>query len=148
MAAWWGAPGDVESEYFGRVEPVERFLALLDGRPVGMVQSYLWESFPQEARGVGARPGELGIDYLLGEADAVGRGVGPEMLRAFLARARTEALGLTGVRVDVAEANRRSWRCLEKLGFVREAEGVAVAGEPGPHYVYALAFTGDRRSPP
>lgn len=119
---------------------MERFIALLDRRPVGMVQSYLWESFPEEARGVGARPGELGIDYLLGEAAAVGRGVGPEMLQAFLARARTETVGLTGVRVDVAEANRRSWRCLEKVGFVREAEGVAVVGEPGPHYVYVLRF--------
>ena len=61
------------------------------------------------------------------------------MLEAFLAQVALRGGGVGSVRVDVAEANRRSWRCLEKLGFERVASGVTIAGEPGPHYVYRLA---------
>lgn len=137
VTRWWGEPGDLKAEYFLAGDPVAYFLARLDGRPIGLVQHYHWADFPAEAEGIGAGPDEDAIDYFLGEAELLGAGLGPAMLQAFLdevvwrGRAR-------GVRVDVAEANRRSWRCLEKLGFRREREGVTVAGEPGPHYVYAL----------
>jgi aminoglycoside 6'-N-acetyltransferase len=134
---WWGEPENVQADHFDLDQPVDRFIALLDGSPVGLVQCYRWSDFPDEAQAVEAREGELGIDYLLGEADLIGRGVGPAMLKAFLSHVVLHD-GVTGVRVDVAEANQRSWRCLEKLGFERAANGVTVAGEPGPHYVYVL----------
>jgi aminoglycoside 6'-N-acetyltransferase len=134
---WWGEPDNVEADHFALDQPVDRFIALLDGAPVGLVQCYRWGDFPDEAQAVGARQGELGIDYLLGEADLIGRGLGPAMLNAFLSEVVPRGRA-SGVRVDVAEANRRSWRCLEKLGFERVANGVTVAGEPGPHYIYVL----------
>jgi RimJ/RimL family protein N-acetyltransferase len=61
------------------------------------------------------------------------------MIAAFLKRLVSGRGDITGVRVDVAEGNRRSWRTLEKLGFVRTLAGVSVPGEAGPHYVYLLA---------
>lgn len=75
VKTWWGEPRGVEEEYFDVQEPVDRFLSLLDGRPVGMVQACRWSDFPDEARAVGAHEGELGIDYLLGEAELIGRGL-------------------------------------------------------------------------
>lgn len=139
VAQWWGPP---EDEDFDTDEPVDHLVALYDGRPVGMVQCYRWEDFPLEAANIGAQPGEIGVDYLIGEGQLIGRGLGPAMLRAFL-----ETRGGAGVRVDVAEANRRSWRCLEKLGFRRTLSGVSVPGEPGPHYVYALPLRPDLGTP-
>jgi RimJ/RimL family protein N-acetyltransferase len=62
------------------------------------------------------------------------------MLDAFLARFTAAGSEVTGVRIDVAEANRRSWRCLEKLGFQRDRSGVSIEGEPGPHYIYVRAL--------
>lgn len=138
VRAWWGDPDGLEAECFEVDEPVDRFVALLDGRPVGLVQCYRWSDFPDGARVVGAGEGELGIDYLLGEPELIGRGLGPAMLSAFLSQVALTAEDVNGVRVDVAEANRRSWRCLEKLGFERVASGVTVAGEPGPHHIYLL----------
>lgn len=85
-----------------------------------------------------ARPDEDGLDYFLGEPELLGTGLGPAMLQAFLDQVVTPARVPGGVRIDVAEANRRSWRCLENLGFRRTLEGVSIANEPGPHYVYAL----------
>lgn len=134
VRAWWGEPEAAERELFVD-EPVDRSVVLLEGRPIGIVQCYRWSDFPDEAHVVQAVEGELGIDYFLGELELIGRGLGPAMLESFLSHV---AEGVNRVRVDVAEANRRSGRCLEKLGFEQVASGVTVAGEPGPHYVYLL----------
>jgi len=39
--------------------------------------------------------------------------------------------GVAGIRVVVAAENRRSWRCLEKLGFVRDGPAREIEGEEG-----------------
>ena len=137
---WWGQPGDMEAEYFRHGEPVHYFLALMDGSPVGVIEHYRWSDYPSEAEPLGAQSGEDGIDYFLGEAGLTGRGLGPAMLQSFLTQIVRADSSVRGVRVSVSESNRPSWRCLEKLGFRREREGVADAVEPGPHFVYALGF--------
>lgn len=139
---WWGPPGDLVAEYLTSPEPVRYFIALLDARPVGLIQHYHWVDFPVEAEGIGAEPEEDGIDYFLGDPELLGAGHGPAMLQSFLDGV-LRAGPARGVRIDVPEANRRSWRCLEKLGFTRVREAAVVAGEPGPHYVYALRLSGD-----
>lgn len=141
VSQWWGPPRDLEAEYLTSAEPVRYFIALLDTRPVGLIQHYRWADHPVEAQGVGADPDEDGIDYFLGDPELLGAGHGAAMLQSFLHRV-VRAGQARGVRIDVAEANRRSWRCLEKLGFTRDRAGVFVAGEPGPHYVYALRLSG------
>lgn len=142
VTRWWGPLADPEAEYLTSPEPVSYFIALLDAQPAGLIQHYRWADFPVEADGIGAAPDEDGIDYFLGDPELLGAGHGPAMIQAFL-DAVVRAGPARGVRIDVAEANRRSWRCLEKLGFTREREGVLVAGEPGPHYVYVRRLTGD-----
>ncbi|HWD65376.1 MAG TPA: GNAT family N-acetyltransferase [Solirubrobacteraceae bacterium] len=146
VARWWGEPADLETEYFGTADPVDYFVALRDGRPIGLVQHYRWADFPGEAESIGATADEISIDYFLGDANLIGAGLGPAMLEAFLDQVVRPG-SARGVRLDVAEANRRSWRCLEKLGFRREQEGVLVEGEPGPHYVYALGLPGRAQQP-
>lgn len=138
VTKWWGEPGDLEAEYITGTDPVRYFIALLDDRPVGLVQHYHWSDFPADAAVIEARPDEDGMDYFLGEPELLGTGLGPAMLRAFLQQVVTQNRTRRGVRLDVSEANRRSWRCLEKLGFERTLDGVSITGEPGPHYVYAL----------
>ena len=97
-----------------------------------MIQTYQWRDWPKEAERVGAQPDEAGIDYLIGDPALIGRGIGPEMIRAFIAKVIGPDLGL---RTNVAVANERSWRCLEKLGFVRDPETRMVPDEVGPQYV-------------
>lgn len=138
VVEWWGDPKDLEAEYISGTDPVRYFIALLEDRPVGLVQSYHWSDFPDDAQVIEAEPDEDGMDYFLGPPELLGRSIGPAMLSAFLAQVVRAAPRIAGVRLDVSEANRRSWRCLEKLGFQRTLEGVSIADEPGPHYVYAL----------
>lgn len=138
VSTWWGEPPDVEEEYFGD-EPVSAFIAHLDGQPVGMVQRYVWIDYPTEAAAVDAQPGEVGIDYFISEPELTGRGFGWAMLSAFLRQMVFSDHDVSGVRVDVDIENERSWRCLQRLGFEREANARDLAGNARPHYIYLLS---------
>ena len=137
---WWGEPGDLRAEYLSAGEPANHHIVLERDQPIGLIEHYHWRDYPNEAQVTGAGPDEDGFDYFLGEPELIGQGRGPAMLSAFLTQVVRSDPAIAGVRLDVAEANRRSWRCLEKLGFQRCRAGVTVPGEPGPHYVYALRF--------
>jgi uridine kinase/RimJ/RimL family protein N-acetyltransferase len=136
VSPWFGPPANAEQDPLGEQDAVHRFIAARGGRPIGMIQTYRWSDFPENAAAVGARVGESGMDYLIGELDQIGHGVGPALIAAFLEQHAAHRGDVSGVRVDVSEANRRSWRCLEKAGFHRDREGVILPGQKGPHYVY------------
>jgi len=78
-------------------EPAEDLLALVDGEPVGLVQRCRWEDWPEDRAqllsgsggAVDVPPGALTVDYLLGSPDAIGRGLGPEVIAAACAEAWT-----------------------------------------------------------
>ena len=124
---WWRDP--VELAIAKRIEGIEedrteQYLVVADGRPVGMIQTYLVADSPEWEAIVGAEPGLAGVDLLIGEPDAVGHGLGPQVLAQFareivFASPQTNALVAT-----VEEPNRRSWRAFEKAGFrhVRDVE--------------------------
>jgi aminoglycoside 6'-N-acetyltransferase len=137
---WWGEPADLQAEYLSPGEPANHRIVLDGGQPIGLIEHYHWRDYPKEAEVIDARADEDGFDYFLGELELIGQGLGPAMLSAFLAQVVRADPEIAGVRLDVAEANRRSWRCLEKLGFRRQRAGVTVPDEPGPHYVYGLRF--------
>ncbi|WP_412539280.1 GNAT family N-acetyltransferase [Longispora sp. K20-0274] len=142
VRAWWrdvpDSPAAVERKYGPRVDgaaPTRVFVMEDDGTPVGFLQCYRHADYPDEERAVGL-PGAAGIDYLVGEPDRTGRGVGSAAIAAFV----PVVLGLFPeveqvVAVPVA-ANRASCRALERAGFtlvdVREVEPGA-----GPGAIYA-----------
>jgi uridine kinase/RimJ/RimL family protein N-acetyltransferase len=136
VSPWFGPPANAEQDPLGEQDAVHRFIALLADRPIGLIQIYRWSDFPENAAVVGANAGDVGMDYLIGEADQIGHGLGPALIEAFLDQHASHRGEVTAVRVDVSEANRRSWRCLEKAGFRRDREGVLFPGQKGPHFVY------------
>ena len=124
---WWRDGGQslahAEDALAGR-DPTRYFLIVLDGRPVGMIETYLVADNPDWGATIGEGEGAAGLDLFIGEEDAVGRGVGPGVLAQFardvvFARPETQAVVAT-----VEEPNRRSWRAFEKAGFrhVRDVE--------------------------
>jgi aminoglycoside 6'-N-acetyltransferase len=132
VAQWWGAPPSLEevaAEYepqLSREDSTRIYVVNLDGRQIGMTQTYLWAHNEPEATEIGALPGEAGIDYFIGEPDLLGQGVGALMLGCFLKQIVFADPTVTGVRVPIDIRNERSWRCLQKLGFER--------GEPLPRH--------------
>jgi aminoglycoside 6'-N-acetyltransferase len=128
VAEWWRDPLEIAAEkrqaaLEGRRD-VEHYVILEDERPVGMIQTYRVGDYPEWGELVGAEPEAAGVDLFVGEPDAVGRGLGPEILREF-ARAVVFARPETTAAVaTVEEANTRSWRAFERAGFthVRDVE--------------------------
>jgi aminoglycoside 6'-N-acetyltransferase len=142
---WWrDSLDDSIAEYeqaIDGLDPTDHYLIVVDGRSVGMIQTYLvsdhrdWEEIVQVGEGV------AGVDLLVGEEELTGRGLGPQVLEAF---AEDVVFGNPATHACVAavdEANRRSLRAFEKAGFryVRDLE------EDGrPHRLMRL----DRRYAP
>jgi aminoglycoside 6'-N-acetyltransferase len=124
VARWWREPVEKElAEYRDAIEgrePTDHYLIAVDGRPTGMIQTYLVSDYPDWDEIVHVGPGVAGVDLLIGEPEEVGRGLGPEILATFV----REHAAAPSVVATVEEENRRSWRAFEKAGFrhVRDVE--------------------------
>jgi len=105
-------------------EPTDHYLIVLDGGPVGVIQTYLVVDHPDWAALIDAGEGVAGVDLLIGEERLTGRGLGPQVLETFARDVVFAAPGTVACVATVEEANRRSWRAFEKAGFrhVRDVE--------------------------
>jgi aminoglycoside 6'-N-acetyltransferase len=151
VVRWWNhetSPEAVERDFGPSArgeEPSEDWIAVLDGTPLGLVQRCRIADYPEfeeELAAFVAVPGEAAlIDYLIGDARATGQGLGPAMIRSMAEKTWREWPDAPAVIAAVAAGNRRSWRALEKAGFVRVASGDLEPDNPvdGPlHHVYRL----------
>ena len=147
---WWRESGDaetVEAAYGPAIDgadPTELLIAELDGRPIGMLQRYLLADNPEYQRALepaGAPRTAAGLDYLIGEPELTGRGLGPLIIAEGSAGAWPAHPDISAIVVAVQVDNRRSWRALEKAGYRRMWSGVVESGDPsddGPSHVYVL----------
>ncbi|MEO9007763.1 MAG: GNAT family N-acetyltransferase [Candidatus Dormibacter sp.] len=147
VARWWGPGPDLaafETEYgpgIDGTDPTQVFLAELEGRPAGLIQRYRNRDHPSWDQQVQV-PNAVSIDYYLGEPHLIGKGIGPQMIAAFVEQLFADYVDITSVTVGVLQENRPSWRALEKAGFVRVRSQHLESDEPwdrGPGYVYALS---------
>jgi aminoglycoside 6'-N-acetyltransferase len=144
IAEWYLSASTIDEELadlhqsLGVGQPTQALVALEGDRPIGWCQWYLCGEYPEHASGVDAAPGDIGIDYAIGEPSVVGRGVGTELIAALVNHARLRYPG-AGIIADPEVGNWASRRVLEKNGFRLVAERV-VASEPsgGPMAIYRL----------
>jgi aminoglycoside 6'-N-acetyltransferase len=142
---WWRDSVDKSIAHYedalaGR-DPTDNYLIVLDGRPIGMIQTYLVSDHPEWEEVVSVGPGVAGVDLLIGEPELVGQGLGPRILEEFVRNVVFARPGTHACVAAVEEQNRRSWRAFEKAGFryLRDVE------EDGlPHRLMRL----DRRYAP
>lgn len=146
---WWPEPHDpasVESRFLPvaqGLDTTEGFVILDDASPIGYIQRYRLADEPEWRRAVAVAidvPDEAaGIDYLIGDPSAIGRGVGSQAITAFVVEL-WESLGdITVVVVAVQQLNLASWRALEKARFQRVWAGKLDTDDPsdqGPAFLY------------
>jgi RimJ/RimL family protein N-acetyltransferase len=135
VARWWR--DDIQeslAEYRAGLEgrePTDHYLIVLDGRAIGMIQTYLVADYQDWEEIVQVGPGVAGVDILIGDEDQVGRGLGPKILAQFV----RDVVTADAVVATVEEPNRRSWRAFEKAGFRRVRD---VEEEGLPHRLMRL----------
>jgi aminoglycoside 6'-N-acetyltransferase len=137
---WWDEHAtyeDVARHYLPAIEgrePVDLYLILLDGRPVGFIQSYLLADHPDFAERVGLGAGVAGVDLFVGEEELTGQGLGTDVLRAFVREVVFAEPGTTACIADPDVRNTASIRAFEKAGFRRVGEFL----EPSDGQMHAL----------
>jgi len=138
----------VEAEYGPCIDgddPTELFVIETDGGPVGFIQRYRISDNPSWVTAlavVGDTSAAVGFDYAIGVLDATGRGVGSEAIRQLVADTFSSYPDVDSVVVALQQANRASWRALERVGFERRWAGLLDSPDPsdaGPSYVYVLS---------
>ncbi len=123
VARWYLAGSSLEAELgdirlsVSGAQPVHMFVVLHDDEPVGWCQWYVCEIDPAWASEMGAQPGDVGVDYAIGDAARVGGGVGTELIAVLVRLVRSVRPGC-GIVADPDAENQASRRVLEKNGFV------------------------------
>lgn len=147
---WWQhnpAPGAVEADFGPSVDgadPTEVLIVAERGRPVGLVQRYRIGDHPEWHHAlavVDASPDAVGIDYLIGEPHAIGRGLGTAMIRQFVDDVWRRYPAAPAVVVAVQQHNPASWRALENVGFRRVWSGTLQsddASDAGPSHICTI----------
>jgi RimJ/RimL family protein N-acetyltransferase len=122
VAGWYLAGSSLEAELadirmsVSGAQAVHMFVVLHDDEPVGWCQWYLCAEDPEWAAEVGAEPGDVGVDYAIGDAAQVGGGAGTQLIGALVRLVRAARPGC-GILADPDAQNTASRRVLEKNGF-------------------------------
>jgi aminoglycoside 6'-N-acetyltransferase len=155
VEAWWPwlhgetRPSEaVEAEYgpcIDGVDPTELFVIEAEGQPVGFIQRYRISDNPSWGAAlsvIGDTSAAVGLDYAIGVLDATARGVGSDAIRLLVADTFGRYPDVDSVIVAMQQANRASWRALERVGFERRWAGTLDSQDPsdaGLSYIYVIS---------
>lgn len=151
---WWGrhvGPGalgglgpaaateaEVEAKYGPGLDhggTTHRYIIECDGKPIGLIQWYRLRDFANYARAIDEDPAvTAGLDLLIGEPSALGRGLGSRAIDAFVSGIVFAQPDVTRAVTGPAQTNARSIRAFEKAGF-RVVRFADIEGEPTPEAV-------------
>jgi aminoglycoside 6'-N-acetyltransferase len=151
VARWWNheTSGEAIERDFGPAvdgrEATSVFVASLGDRAFGLIQRYpiaAYNDYLEELAAISAVPAAaLSMDYLIGEPELRGRGLGSSMIATFAGLSWAAHREARDFIVAVSVANQASWRALERARFCRVAEGRLTPDNPRDstdHYVYRL----------
>lgn len=118
-------------------DPTYHYLARIGDRPVGMFQHYRISDDPEYAEALALGEDAVGVDLFIGEADLVGRGHGPKMLRQFLREVAFPFHRIDVCVIGPSVTNLPAIRAYEKAGF-RPLKQVDVPPEPDPEFLMRM----------
>ncbi len=151
---WWREPSDLVTveQTYGRLaqglDPTEGFIVHFNDRPIGYVQRYLVDENPdwrETIRGALGHSDGIGIDYLIGEPEFVGRGVGRRLISQFVDASWSRYPSAAYIVVALQQDNIASWKALEAAGFRRVWGGDLVSPDPGDRGL-SFIYIADRRA--
>ena len=120
---WFGERSfeELEEEYGGYIdekEPIYPYIAVHEGRDVGMMNWEHFGDFPEMAALYGVDdPDATNCDVLIGEPELTQKGLGPAMIRAFLEQVVFANARPTSSIIDPHLDNAAAIRAYEKAGY-------------------------------
>lgn len=133
VVRWWYheySPEAIEADFGDAIDGLEAgedWLADLDGEPIGLIQYSRFTDYPDYVAEMAdvypVGDGSASIDYLVGDLDRVSRGLGSQMIVAFVDFVWTHDPTTTHLVVPVNSANEASWLALNRAGFRLVARG-------------------------
>lgn len=100
-----------------------------DGRAIGYMQNYRLGDYPDYQLALGIYDEAAGIDYIIGDAEFIGRGYGSQVIRQYVSEVVLPAHpDVSSVVSSPSPENVRSLRALEKAGF-RQVRTVTILGQ-------------------
>jgi RimJ/RimL family protein N-acetyltransferase len=127
---WWSdreSYEEVVEHYLPSIdgrEATDLYFIVLDKRPIGFIQNYKVSAYPDYGKLVQVEEGVAGVDLFIAEAELVGRGLGTEALKTFVAEIVFADPGIHACIADPDVDNVASLRAFEKAGFTRVREFV------------------------
>lgn len=125
---WWDRPGpsldEVRAKYVPRLDDdsdVTPYVIHWDDVPIGYIQRYPVHEGAWGLRNVGT---SVGIDLFIGHARYLGRGLGTQILRAFLREIVFQNPAVDACFIDPSPRNAVAIRAFEKAGFRDAGTGV------------------------
>ena len=119
-------------------DPTDHFLIVFDGHPIGDIQSYRVDDHPEYAAQIAVGRPAIGIDLFIGEADQIGRGHGPALIRAFLRDVAFPRYGIDLCVIGPTRSNTSAIRAYEKAGFRFLKTYLEVEAREPEHYLMEL----------
>ena len=113
-------PDHTISEYQTAIrgeDPTDLYVIKLDGRPIGVLQSYRIDDHPEYAAQVALTRPAVGIDLFIGDPELIGRGHGPALIRAFLRDVAFPRYSVDLCVIGPTASNAAAIRAYEKAGF-------------------------------
>jgi len=111
---------EVVVKYAPRIEGREQvrvFVARVDGQAVGLMQTYRLSDFPRYAALIDAAPGWAGIDFLIGEPEYRGHGLGARFVDLFIREKVFASVETDACIAGPSPGNVASIRALERARF-------------------------------
>ena len=103
----------------GQIKSMDAFIIYLDSRPIGYLQAYNAYDFKRSEPLIDLPESLAAFDIFLGEADIIGKGIGPAAIRTFFA---TWDKKFEYAFADPDQHNRSALRAYEKAGFEKIRE--------------------------
>ena len=99
---------------------VDAYIVAHDGQPFGYIQKWQVAQFPDYAPYITLDERTVGIDVFIGAPDALHKGYGPRLMRAFLRDAVFSDPDVPACIIDPLPSNTAAIRAYQKVGFVHE----------------------------
>jgi RimJ/RimL family protein N-acetyltransferase len=141
---WWDKPGptltEVEQKYLpltDGTDPTRPYIIEHAAQPIGYIQLYLIDDYPDYSQYVGLDERSAGIDIFIGEPDFIHRGLGSLLLKRFLRDFVFANPDVVSCVIGPAISNTSAIRAYEKAGFVY-FKTAAIPDEDEPEYLMRI----------